>query len=207
MSLIHKLIGPYKLFRFARIEAIVCLWLLIISLAVPNPALAFFAPELWKPIFPFQFIALTEQLLLVAIIAWRLSLVTCILLPGRRLPLLTALAITTFCLGLCNCFWLEIQLFAPLELTLILLLSVAVLLREEGERAPAAAFASSHLAEVFVSLALFSKRASRYLIWFFLIFVLVSLIAFGINFLSIVPLLIICLVWNVCAQKKTTGRL
>lgn len=71
-----------------------------------------------------------------------------------------------------------------------------------------AGLALAHIAELLVPLALFSKFFSRFFAWFFLCFVLGSFIGFGINFLSILPLLLIWIIWDDRAQDlyRRSGR-
>ncbi len=258
----------YRESKFASIEAILCTWLLLFSLAIPKAGLAYFLPELWKPIFPFQLIEPSYGLIQAAIWLWRLSLVSCLIWPVKRLPLFAASLTSFFCLGLCNCFWLEIQMFSCLQLVMFFLLFFSVLQNSSSEKKDysselafsvklvlvllyfsaglakirfgglewafseniqkymqallptnrdifgipvilklreqillsknlvAVGMAIVHTIELLMPLALFSKFFSRFFGWFLLFFTLSSFVAFGINFLSVLPLIAIWLIWD-----------
>ena len=260
------LLGTYRNSKILQLQALLCGWLLLLSLLLPYSHLSTFTPELWKPIFPFQGLPLNETVLVFGTWIWRASLALCLILPVPTWPLLAATIISFAALALRNCFGLQIQLFAPLEQALVLLSVLrllkgteklvafgfklaAVLLffsagvaklrwsglswstsgvvgpylglllplnsdgigqfslifsfRQSVVQHPAWVDLGSmavHLFEITIPLALFSRRLSRFFLFSSAVFLLSNFVALGINFFSILPLLLVWGLYDVNVQ-------
>lgn len=122
----------YKNSNSAKMEAIICAWLLFISTWLPSRGVELFIPEIWRPIFPFHFFNYTDTKMAVAIWAWRAILFSCILIPRNTLLLGLAFLFSFFCLGIQNCFVLEMQLFASLQISMFFLFFFSLLSHRYG---------------------------------------------------------------------------
>lgn len=256
----------YRGSSFAFIEAIICGWLLVLSFWLPARNIERFMPDLWRPIFPFQYFEYSDLKMAVAVWAWRTVLLACVLVPRNTVLLACGFVLSFFCLGIQNCFTLEMQLFAPLQLAFFFLFLFSLLSGRYGNMDKPLAFAIKltmvllffsaglsklkwsgvswawsesllqyfqvlyqtnrdvlgsegvlairhyllenpflirlgsvgvHAFELLSPLALFSQRASRVLMLGALAFVFSVLFFFGIQFFTILPLIVIWGVWDV----------
>lgn len=264
----------YRASIFAKIQAILCGWLLLISFMMPHRNLERLLPELWKPIFPFSFFEYSDTKMFIAVWAWRVVLVACLLIPQNPILLGIGFVLSFICLGLQNCFGLEMQLFASLQLAFFFLFLFSILSRRYGNVDCELAFSiklimvlmffsaglsklkwsgfgwvtSDSLEQYFrmlyqinrnvfaydwvlqirhmlignetlikvgavgalafelcTPLALFSGRISRLFVAGAVLFVFTVFIFLGIQFFTILPLLMIWGIWDVKAQDVFSG--